>query len=228
MNYNLYALSDEEFEMLSSMEKITAKDVQPVFQRVSCGKIKNPAVGKLTIVNRFFPQLKSTILPTWEEKYVFYAVEKYKASLFSKPTYRIFIWIPYSTQMMAISPDAVTFAFEDESDNLVAKFLLFSDESRKDIYTTSYTDEKVHHTLTQIKQEIWREYDVTKDAFVCRQDSCHFMFEWSNPDDWVISPFVHTIKHQPMHYLRHTFDEDKAPYSHYPSKPFYRGGEIEE
>lgn len=109
---NEYKLQPEEHEVLCSMEKITTADVQSVMQKFSSGKVKTPEIGKLRIVNKFIPMVKNTgisQLMDFEGKFVFFAVEKFKASLFSKASYRVFIWPFLSEKVFAVPTESAVF-----------------------------------------------------------------------------------------------------------------------
>ena len=102
---NEYKLQPEEHEILCSMEKITVSDVQSLMQKFSSGKVKTPKIGRITVVNKFIPIIKNanmSQLMDLEGEFVFFAVEKFKTSLFSKASYRAFIWPFLSEKLFAV------------------------------------------------------------------------------------------------------------------------------
>ena len=225
MANQFYQISPEEFEMFSAMDKIGVDDIRPIMQRLSCGKIKKLAVGKLIIINRFFPTFKDTILPSWEGLHVFYAYEKFKPSLFSKPFWRIFIWRPMTEIIAAVPVESVAFRFDEqlfEQKGIFERFLLFEDKTPQDVHKDEYRGKM--HTLTQEGVKFCREFSVTKDSFVCKADICSFDLSWSEPDS-LVYPYTSVIKRAPMYYLRHGYKEN-APHHQYP--PYRSFGEIDE
>ncbi len=106
-----FKLDPEQREVLCSMEKITLEDVTSLMQSMSSGKIRRQEIGRFTVKNKFVPSLRNSGLMDYEGQYVFSAIEKCQKSLFSKATYRLFVWPILSDTVFAVPVESCEFDF---------------------------------------------------------------------------------------------------------------------
>ncbi len=224
--YNLFLLFDEQREMLRSTDTITANDVKEIIHNVTCSKIGKVKIGKLCIINKFFPLLKDSELPNHEGHYVFYSFEKKNIFSFSKTNCRIFIWPLGADKIWSVPFESVIF---EAPENEAKEKVLLQEQGEEHLVRKSEYAGEVHECFFK-KMQIFREFAVEKNNVFCTRDFVVYHYRWTNPDPWVRENFTITDYEKPMFYLRNQ-PRIIPGYSvrlTYPRRPVHYGFHIEE
>ena len=226
MNPKLFNLSEEQQNMLSGKKTITADDVRTVFQSYSSGKIKRTKVGRLS-VNEFISSEIDFSLAKHEGRFVFFALEKVKESLFSKAKYRVFIWPLGFNVIIAVPHESVS--FEKPAKGYANEIMFLKTHGNKhELYTHHCYDRD--HTLIYENTHLYRAFNIENKKATCVKDYAVHRYRWTNPDVWVQEQFSIIRYYKPLFFLRH--DPEKIPRNSvqlsYPTKPALCGHEIHE
>ena len=226
MNPKLFNLSEEQQNMLSGKKTITTDDVRTVFQSYSSGKIKRTKVGRLS-VNEFISSEIDFSLAKHEGRFVFFALEKVKESLFSKAKYRVFIWPLGFNVIIAVPHESVS--FEKPAKGYANEIMFLKTHGNKhELYTHHCYDRD--HTLIYENTHLYRAFNIENKKATCVKDYAVHRYRWTNPDVWVQEQFSIIRYYKPLFFLRH--DPEKIPRNSvqlsYPTKPALCGHEIHE
>ena len=226
MNPKLFNLSEEQQNMLSGKKTITTDDVRTVFQSYSSGKIKRTKVGRLSVNEFISPEIDFSIAKH-ERRFVFYALEKTKESLFSKAKYRVFIWPLGFNVIIAVPHESVS--FEKPAKGYANEIMFLKTHGNKhELYTHHCYDRD--HTLIYENTHLYRAFNIENKKATCVKDYAVHRYRWTNPDVWVQEQFSIIRYYKPLFFLRH--DPEKIPRNSvqlsYPTKPALCGHEIHE
>lgn len=226
MNPKLFNLSEEQQNMLSGKKTITADDVRTVFQSYSSGKIKRTKVGRLSVNEFISPEIDFSIAKH-EGRFVFFALEKTKESLFSKAQYRVFIWPLGFNVVIAVPYGSVSFEKPIKGYSNEVIFLRTHGNKHEVCMHHCYDRD---HSLIHENTHLYREFAIENKKATCIKDYAIYRYRWTNPDLWVQEQFSLKRCYEPWFFSKN--DPEKIPYNSvqlsYPTKPALCEHEIHE
>ncbi len=230
----LFEISADKHSMLCATEMLATADIRDLLQSFCSEKIQKIKIGKMHIVNAYFPQLKDSKLAGYDGHYVFYAPAK--KSFFAKAT-QMFIWPLGAKNVFALPIASVTFAKPDKDAEEKIPLpepeqVLFHNYSKEEVIDTAKPllialyGSKEHLCFFE-KMELFRKFAVSKKKMICFRDYSVCHLRWTDPDAWVKEHFTVTDYKEPMYFLKHLPKVTSIQIS-YPSRPPLWGYDIDE
>ena len=225
MSYKLFKILDCQKEKMSAMDTITCNDIKSIFKSFSVGKFTKVKLGKISIVNEFYPILKQSGLEQYEGHYAFYAFEK-SANIFLKAKWLVFI-LPLGADTIFVVPRTYV-SFETPNDGDTATILLSQQGKEHIVCTQTYANKE--HSCFFEKMCILREFSLEATKIICTKDVVVHYFRWTEPDPWVKKHFTIKEEKKPMFFLRNEPKEIPgwSVQISYPPRPALWGYEVEE